>query len=366
MCYDGSMWTSAERLQLSDQDLRTLRAWVAARNTPQKVVLRSRIVLLAHRGLANNAIAQQLAISRPTVILWRKRFAAGGPRALVEEAPGRGRKVRIGADKVAAVVEATLQTTPAHATHWTVRTMAQAQGISPASVQRIWDSHGLQPHRLRTFKLSTDKQFVEKLRDVVGLYLNPPEKALVLCVDEKSQIQALQRSQPGLPLKKGRCGTMTHDYKRHGTTTFFAALNVLEGTVIGDCLARHRHQEFLRFLGRIERETLPGLDLHLIVDNYATHRHKQVLRWLDKHPRFHLHFTPTGCSWLNLVECWFSELTRKRIRRGDFHSVAELVAAIRDYLAHHNQQPEPFIWTASAETILAKVARCQAVYETYH
>jgi transposase len=360
------MWTSAERLQLSRQDLRTLRAWVAARSTPQRIVLRSRIVLLAREGLANNAIAQRLEVSRPTVILWRKRFARGGPEALAEEAPGRGRKKSIDADKVAAVVEATLHTTPPQATHWTVRTMAQAQGISPASVQRIWEAHGLQPHRTRTFKLSTDKQFVQKLRDVVGLYLNPPEKALVLSVDEKSQIQALQRSQPGLPLKKGRCGTMTHDYKRHGTTTFFAALNVLEGTVIGDCLARHRHQEFVRFLDRIERETAPGLDLHLIVDNYATHKHKQVVRWLNKHPRFHLHFTPTGCSWLNLVECWFSELTRKRIRRGDFHSVAELVAAIQDYLAHHNQQPKPFIWTASADTILAKVARCKRIYETLH
>jgi len=360
------MWTPAARLEVSEEQLRTLRAWVAARNTPQKVVVRSRVVLLAHEGMANHAIARRLDISRPTVILWRHRFAQGGPQALVEEAPGRGRKPRIPARKVTAVVEATLHTKPAQATHWSVRTMANAQGISPATVQRIWDAHGLQPHRTGTFKLSRDRRFVEKLRDVVGLYLNPPEKALVLCVDEKSQIQALQRSQPGLPMKRGRAGTMTHDYKRHGTTTLFAALNLLEGTVIGDCLPRHRHQEFLKFLRRIDRETPAGLDLHLIVDNYSTHKHARVRAWIAKHPRFHLHFTPTSCSWLNLVERWFRELTIKRLRRGDFHSVADLIAAIQDYLAHHNDQPTPFIWTASAETILAKVARCNAIFETPH
>jgi len=244
--------------------------------------------------------------------------------------------------------------------------MADAQGLSHASVQRIWDAHGLQPHRTRTFKLSKDKQFVEKLRDVVGLYLNPPEKALVLCVDEKSQIQALQRSQPGLPIKPGRCQTMTHDYKRHGTTTLFAALDLLEGTVIGDCMPRHRHQEFLKFLRRIDRETPAGLQLHLIIDNYSTHKHDRVKTWLERHPRFHLHFTPTSCSWLNLVERWFAELTRKRLRRGDFHNVAELIDAIRQYLDNHNEQPTPFIWTASAEAILVKVARCKVISETVH
>jgi transposase len=348
-------------LEVTEGQMRTLQAWVAARNTPQKVVLRSRIVLLAHEGLANHAIARRLDISRPTVILWRERFQAGGPPALTQEAPGRGRKPRLTEKKVGAIVEATLHTKPLNATHWSVRTMAKVQGLSHSSVHRIWEAHGLQPHRTRTFKLSKDKRFVEKLRDVVGLYLNPPEKALVLCVDEKCQIQALQRSQPGLPMKRGRCQTMTHDYKRHGTTALFAALNVLEGTVIGDCLPRHRHQELLTFLRRIDRETPTALELHLIMDNYSAHKHPRVKAWLGKHPRFHLHFTPTSCSWLNLVECWFAELTTKRLCRGDFHSVADLVAAIQDYLAQHNQQPTPFIWTASAEAILAKVARCESI-----
>jgi len=356
----------ASPLQVSDEQLKTLQAWVGARNTPQKVVLRSRIVLLAHEGVANGAIARRLDTSRPNILKWRERFADGGPQALVEETPGRGRKPRILADQVAVIVEATLHSKPANATHWSTRTMAKAHGLSHSTVQRIWDAHGLQPHRTRTFKLSRDKRFVEKLRDVVGLYLNPPDKALVLCVDEKCQIQALQRSQPGLPMKRGRCGTMTHDYKRHGTTTLFAALNVLEGTVIGDCLGRHRHQEFLKFLRHIDRGTPTGLELHLIVDNYSPHKHQRVKAWVAKHPRFHLHFTPTSCSWLNLVERWFGELTNKRIRRGDFYSVAELIAAIRDYLTQHNQQPKPLIWTASAESILAKLNRRKVIYETVH
>jgi len=360
------MWAPTPPLEVSEEQLRTLRAWVAASTTPQRVVLRSRIVLLAQEGLANHAIARRLEISRPTVILWRKRFAQGGVKALAQDAPGRGRKPTITSEQVAAVVNATLHTTPKDATHWSTRTMAQAQGISAASVGRIWDAHGLQPHRTKTFKLSKDKRFVEKLRDVVGLYLNPPEKALVLCVDEKSQIQALQRSQPGLPIKPGRCQTMTHDYKRHGTTTLFAALDLLEGTVIGDCMPRHRHQEFLKFLRRIDRETPADLQLHLIIDNYSTHKHDRVKRWLGRHPRFHLHFTPTGCSWLNLVERWFAEITRKRIRRGDFHNVAELIAAIKQYLDHHNEQPKPFIWSASAASILAKVARCKVNSATVH
>lgn len=240
--------------------------------------------------------------------------------------------------------------------------MARAQGVSPATVQRIWDAHGLEPHRVKTFKLSRDKQFVEKLADVVGLYLNPSDKALVLYVDEKSQIQALDRTQPGLPMKRGRCGTMSHDYKRHGTTTLFAARNVLEGTVIGHCMPRHRHQEFLKFLRRRQRETPAPLDLHRILDNYGTHKHPVIQNWLSKHPRFHLHFTPTSSSWLNLVERWFRELTQKRIRRGTFPSVRELVAAIREYLEYNNQQPRPFVRKASAERILQKVARCKAIY----
>ncbi len=244
--------------------------------------------------------------------------------------------------------------------------MARAQGVSPATVQRIWDAQGLEPHRVRTFKLSRDKQFVEKLTDVVGLYLNPPDKALVLCVDEKSQIEALNRTKPGLPMKKGRCGTMTHDYKRNGTTTLFAALNVLEGKVSGECMARHRHQEFLKFLRRLDRELPAHLDLHLIVDNYGTHKKPEVKAWLAKHPRFHFHFIPTSSSWLNLVERWFRELTEKRIRRGNFYSVEELIAAIEEYMQNNYRQPKPFVWTANVEKILEKISRCKVILETVH
>ena len=360
------MWKAASALVLSDEERRTLEAWVAARNTPQKVVFRSRIVLLAAENTSNRAIARRLGTTRDTVLVWRRRFTLGRTVALTEEAPGRGRKPVLDAEKVKRLVEATLQTTPPNARHWSVRTMAKTQGVSPATVQRIWDAHGLQPHRVKTYKLSNDKRFVEKLTDVVGLYLNPPDKALLLCVDEKSQIQALDRTQPGLPMKKGRCGTFTHDYKRHGTTPLFAALNVLEGTVIGECMARHRHQEFRKFLRKIDRETPSGLDLHLIIDNYATHTHPGVKSWLTKHPRFHLHPTPTSSSWLNLVERWFRELSQKRIRRGVFHSVGELVQAIQDYLQHNNTEPKPFVWTASVQKILEKVQNCRAIFETLH
>jgi transposase len=357
------MWDVAEALTITDEARKTLEAWVNARNTPQKIVLRARIVLLAGDGLSNSAIARETGTSRPTVIVWRERFVEGGPVMLTQEAPGRGRKRSIRPTKVKKIVEATLHTTPVAATHWSVRTMARAQGVSPATVQRIWEAHGLQPHRTRTFKLSRDKQFVEKLTDVVGLYMDPPDKALVLCFDEKSQIQALDRTQPGLPMKKGRCGTMTHDYKRNGTTTLFAALNVLDGTVIGECMARHRHQEFLRFLRKLDDETPEGLDLHLILDNYATHEHQRVKNWLRRHPRFHLHFTPTSSSWLNLVERWFREITEKRIRRGSFDGVKTLVGAIQEYLDANNRQPKPFIWTANVAQILAKVDRCKAISE---
>jgi transposase len=360
------MWEVAERLTISDEQRRTLEVWVAARTTPQRVVFRSRIVLLAASGMSNRSIASELKTSRPTVLLWRERFVQGGPSALEEDAPGRGRKRRISAAKIKQVVEATLHTKPEAATHWSVRTMAAAQGISPATVQRIWDAYGLEPQRVRTFKVSRDQKFVEKLTEVVGLYMNPPDKALVLCVDEKSQIQALNRTQPGLPMKKGRCGTMTHDYKRNGTTTLFAALNVLDGTVIGSCMPRHRHQEFLKFLRTLNRNTPAGLDLHLIIDNYATHKHENVRMWLSKHPRFHLHFTPTSSSWLNLIERWFGELTRKRIRRDSFYAVSELVAAINHYIQSNNKQPRPFIWSARVDDILAKVSRCKAILETAH
>lgn len=360
------MWNTAPALVLSDDERRTLEAWSAARNTPQKVVFRSHIILLAAENAWNRALARELETTRDTVIVWRRRFTLGRTAALTEEAPGRGRKPTLQAEKVKRIVEATLHTTPANATHWSVRTMAKAQGVSPATVQRIWDAHGLQPHRVKTFKLSNDKRFVEKLTEVVGLYLNPPDKALVLCVDEKSQIQALDRTQPGLPMKKGRCGTFTHDSKRHGTTTLFAALNVLDGTVIGEGMARHRHQEFLKFLRKIDRETPSSWDLHLIIDHYATHTHPRVKSWLTKHRRFHLHPTPTSSSWLNLVERWFRELSQKRIRRGVFHSVHELVQAIQEYLEQNNKEPQPFAWTASVQKILEKVQNCRAIFETLH
>jgi len=361
-----TMWDTCEALAITEEQREVLQTWIAARNSPQKVVFRSRIVLAAAGGMSNNRIAQELKTSRPTVILWRDRFSKAGPAALIDDAAGRGRPRQIPAAKVKKIVEATLHTTPKAATHWSVRTMAQVHGVSPATVQRIWDANGLQPHRSRTFKLSKDKQFVEKLNDVVGLYLNPPNKALVLCVDEKSQIQALERSQPGLPIKKGRCGTMTHDYKRHGTTTLFAALNVLDGTVIGACMPRHRHQEYLKFLRKLDREVPSGLDLHLILDNYSTHKHDDVTEWLVQHPRFHMHYTPTSSSWLNLVERWFRELTQKRLRRGNFIDVKDLITAIKEYLAQNNKQPKPFIWTATAQQIIAKVGRCKGISETLH
>ncbi len=361
-----TMWESPEALEVSDEARRTLEGWVGARTSPQRIVMRARIVLLASQGVANRRIAREVGTSRPTVVLWRNRFVAGGVAALVEDAPGRGRPASISSAKVRRIVKATTQTRPRGATHWSTRTMAEAQGISHATVQRIWDAHGLQPHRVKTFKLSRDKRFVEKLTDVVGVYLNPPDKAVVLCVDEKSQIQALDRTQPGLPLKKGRYGTMTHDYKRNGTTTLFAALNTLEGTVIGTCYPRHRNIEFRKFLRQIDQSIPSDLDIHMILDNYGTHKHPQVQSWLAKHHRFHLHFTPTSSSWLNLVERWFRELTDQRIRRGSFASVPELVTAIDEFITANNDTPKPFVWTASVEKILAKISHCKAILETLH
>jgi len=361
------VWAAAEAIALEAEDRKLLERWVSAHNTPQSLVSRCLVVLRAAEGESNRQIAHHLGLSRPTVILWRQRFEAGGPKALTEIAEGRGRKRSISAGKVKQIVAATLHTKPVAATHWSRRTMAKAHGVSSSTVHRIWDDHGLQPHRVETFKVSRDRKFVEKLTDVVGLYTNPPDKAIVLCFDEKPQIQALDRTQPGLRLKKGRCGTMTHDYKRHGTTTLFAALNMLDGKVIGQCLARHRHQEFLKFLRHLDREMPKGLKLHLIVDNYSTHKHDTVERWLARRPRrFQLHFIPTSSSWLNLVERWFRELTDKRIRRGAFASVPELITAIDEYLANSNADPHVFVWKASAESILAKIASCKAIYETLH
>ena len=347
----------AAALKLSDAQRDTLSVLARSTSAPHQQVQRARALLLAAAGEANTRIAERLGVTVVTVRSWRTRFAQRGLADLGVIAAGRGRKPSISAEKVEAIVHATLHEKPAGETHWSCRSMAKAQGVSPATVQRIWSARELKPHRVRTFKLSNDKRFEEKLVDVVGLYLNPPEKAVVLCMDEKSQIQALDRTQPSLPIKPGRAGTMTHDYKRNGTTTLFAALDVLTGAVIGQCLPRHRHGEFLRFLRIIDGEVPEGLQIHLILDNYSTHKHENVNKWLAKHPRFHLHFTPTSSSWLNMVERFFGKLTDKAIRRGVFHSVPDLIAAIEEYLQANNENPEPFVWTATAEEILEKVRR---------
>jgi transposase len=348
---------------LSPTDQGRLEQWEAAHATPQQVALRCRIILAAVTGLENRVIGQRLQINRHTVELWRKRVREQGIEQVWEIGPGRGCKPRHDQAKRDAIINATLQTKPKGMTHWSCRLMAQAQEVSPSTVNRLWQMHNIKPHLSRTFKLSRDAQFLQKLTDVVGLYLNPPQKALVLCVDEKSQIQALDRTQPGLPLKKGRCGTMTHDYKRNGTTTLFAALNVLDGKVIGQCQARHRHQEWLKFLRRLEREFPQPLTLHLIMDNYGTHKEPSVRAWLKKHRRFVCHFIPTSSSWLNLVERWFKELSDKAIRRASFVSVANLEEAIDEFMAAWNQNPTPFVWTAKVEDIIKKIERARAKLE---
>src|SRR2546430_9535226 len=351
---------------LSPEDRATLEGWVADRNTPQKLVWRSRIVLLSAGRVGKMAIVRAVGKCKRRGDRWQERLGARGLPGLQGDETGRGRKPPPGAWVTEGGVKRPLHETPPAATHWSARTLAKALGISHTSVQRIWNAHGLKPHLVKTFKLSNDKRFVEKVKDVVGLYLDPPDKALVFSVDEKSQIQTLDRTQPGLPMKKGRAGTMTHDYKRNGTTTLFAALNVATGKVIGTCMPRHRHREFLRFLKLIDHRTPPGLDLHLIVDNYATHKTPAVKRWLTAHPRFHLHFTPTSASWLNMVERFFAEITRNRIRRGAFNSVAELKSAIMHYLENHNADPKLFVWTKSAGQILEKVARAKQALESQH
>ncbi len=357
---------TAAPIRLSSDERSVLATWAHGRRFPLRLVQRARIVQMAADGVLSQDIARELDISRPTVQLWRERFLSLRLEGLEKDAPRPGRIPSLPEKKVRAVIEATLHTTPPTATHWSTRSMAKAHGLSQATIHRIWKQHHLKPHLVKTFKISRDTHFVEKLYDVVGLYLNPPDKSLVLCVDEKSQIQALDRTQPGLPLKKGRCGTMTHDYTRNGTTTLFAALSMLDGKVIGDCMPRHRHQEFIRFLKKIDVEISPELDLHLIVDNYGTHKHPRVKSWLRRHPRFHLHFIPTSSSWLNVVERWFRELTDKRIRRGSFGNVPELIAAIKDYLDSHNQNPRVFVWTASVEHILTKVAKCKEALDSLH
>jgi transposase len=342
-------------IELSERERSVLETTACSRRAEVCNCLRARIVLLAADGESNREIAKKLSIKEHTVATWRRRFSEQRLAGLHERA-GRGRRKLYGAQRVEQLIEATLHSKPKAQTHWSTRTMAKASGISHATVSRIWRSHEIKPHLVRTFKLSDDKHFTEKLRDVVGLYLDPPEHAWVLCIDEKSQIQALDRTQPGLPLKKGRCGTLTHDYKRHGTTTLFAALNVLDGKVIGTCMKRHRHEEYLKFLRQIDRETPKHLALHLIADNYATHKHEKVKQWLAKRPRFHMHFIPTSSSWLNLVERFFRELTDKRIRRGVFRSVSELTEAIYEYLQANNNEPKPFVWTKQADEILNKLA----------
>ncbi|HLN01133.1 MAG TPA: IS630 family transposase [Bryobacteraceae bacterium] len=348
------------RLVKLDPEQRTvLEQYARARSMPARTVERARIVLRAAEGLQDQQIANQLRITPEKAARWRNRFLEGGLDALRKDAPRPGGPRTITDERIKQVVEKTTQEKPNNATHWSTRTMAAAVGLSEASIRRIWHFHGLKPHLVRTFKLSHDPQFAEKLEAIVGLYLNPPEHAIVLCADEKSQIQALDRTQPGLPLKKGRCGTMTHDYKRNGTATLFAALNTLDGTVISMCDDRHRHQEWLRFLRVIEELTPSDKVLHLIVDNYATHKHPKVQKWLARHRRFHVHFTPTSSSWLNMVERFFRDLTHNSLRRGVFRDVEELVTTISAYVDQHNHQPKPFIWTAKAADILEKVKRAR-------
>jgi transposase len=344
---------------LSPEQRQSLEQQSRARSAPSRLVERARIVLRAADGSQDKDIAAELAITPEKVARWRKRFLTGGMAALQKDAPRPGRPRSIPASKVKEIVHKTTLEKPPAATHWSTRTMAVAVAVSEATVRRIWHANGLKPHLVKSFKVSNDPQFVEKLDAIVGLYLSPPEHAIVLCVDEKSQIQALDRTQPGLPLKKGRCGTMTHDYKRNGTATLFAALNTLDGTVLSMCDDRHRHQEWLKFLRVIDEVHPDGREIHLIADNYATHKHPKVKRWLARHPRFQMHFTPTSSSWLNMVERFFRDLTDKRIRRGAFRDVEELIMAIEDYIAHHNRKPKPFIWTATAKDILEKVKRAK-------
>jgi transposase len=354
----------APKLLVRDSERKQLLAISRHRATPSGVALRVNIVLGAAKGVANHVLARELSTSLPTVLLWRRRYEAEGLAGVLEDRPRSGRPKQISPEQEAAIVEATMKTTPQDATHWSVRAMATSQKVSAATVQRIWRKHKLQPHRVESFKFSNDPQFAAKVRDIVGLYMNPPDKAIVLSVDEKSQIQALDRTQPILPLRPGLPERQTHDYQRHGTTTLFAALNVIEGTVITECHPKHRHQEFLRFLDRIESSTDPALDIHLILDNYGTHKHPEVKTWLADRPRYHLHFTPTSSSWLNQVERWFAEITRKRIRRGTFRSVGVLVKAIKDYVRHYNKNPQPFQWIASASRIIRKVRKYKDTLET--
>ena len=353
-------------LSLTPGDRRRLEALIGDRNATQKHAWRAQIVLLSAEGAGTNEIMRRTAKSKTCVWRWQERFAEEGFEGLLRDKTRPSRIPPLGAAVAERVVALTLTDPPAETTHWTAAMMAKAVGISISSVQRIWRAHGLQPHRVRQFKLSTDPQFVAKLKDVVGLYVDPPAHAIVLSLDEKSQIQALDRTQPGLPLKKGRAGTMTHDYKRHGTTTLFAALNVLDGTVIGRNMQRHRHQEFIRFLNAIEAEVPAGKLVHVILDNYAAHKHPKVRRWLDRHERFTFHFVPTSCSWLNAVEGFFAKLSKRRLKRGVFRSVVDLQAAINRFITESNHDPRPFTWTADPDKIIAAVRRGHQVLDSIH
>lgn len=354
----------APKIDLSDAQREELETQARSRTATVRLAARARMILMAAEGKQDQQIAEELGIARQTVARWRRRFLASGVAGIEKDAPRPGRKPKIAGRRVKKVVRMTTQEKPVDATHWSTRSMARAVGLSASSVRRIWKRHGLKPHLSRTFKVSNDPLFAEKVEDIVGLYLNPPEHALVLSLDEKSQVQALDRTQPGLPLKKGRAGTMTHDYKRNGTTTLFAALNVLDGKVIGTCMPRHRHQEWLKFLRLIDDQTPKNVDIHIILDNYAAHKHPAVRRWMEKHPRFHAHYTPTSASWLNMVERFFRDLTEKWLRRGVFRSVAELIDAVNYYLDHYNSDPKPFVWTAKATDILEKVKRARAKLNT--
>lgn len=344
-------------IELNDAQRQQLQQWARGRSIAYRLVKRAEIILLAADGLQDMQIASKVGTDRHTVARWRERFLDKGVQGLVKDAPREGRKPS--REIAERIVKATTQSRPSNATHWSTRTLAKELNVSHSMVSRVWHANNLKPHLMRTFKISNDPDFVAKVIDVVGLYLNPPERALVLSADEKSQIQALDRTQKGLPIKKGRCGTMTHDYKRNGTTTLFAALEVASGRVIGTCMQKHRHQEWIKFLELIDTETPQNLALHLIVDNYSTHKHPKVKRWLKRHPRFHMHFTPTSSSWLNLIERWFREITDKRIRRGVFHRVDALIKAINDYIQNHNKEPHALVWTKKADEILEKVARAR-------
>jgi transposase len=353
----------APRIILDAEQREMLTRWSRGRSTPARLVLRSKIVLLAADDKQNQEIAGELKADRGLVGRWRERFARQGIAGIEKDAHRSGRTPTARNKIAAKIIEYTTRRRPQNATHWSTNTLAQELGTNQTMVSRVWRANGLKPHLVKTFKVSNDLKFIEKMTDVVGLYLNPPQRAMVLCCDEKSQIQALDRTQKGLPLKKGRCGTMTHDYKRNGTTTLFAAMDVKAGQIIGTCMQRHRHQEWIKFLKLIDARTPPDMELHLIVDNYSTHKHKKVKSWLRSHPRFHQHFIPTSSSWLNLVERWFREITDKRIRRGTFRNVPQLIDAIMDYIHEDNKSPRPFVWTAKPDDILAKIRRARQVLD---